>query len=150
MKKHIKSIINLFNHKKVERDNHIESITSRLSDVEEKYRKECSKHADTLKELNKLTALSNAMEKTIESYEIALDPEQVEKMKINFDVDYDSETNRWSLITGYCQLGGCSQEGIFFKSEFEARRKAIELTLNGNKPKSTAPCPSCSAEYMNS
>lgn len=143
-------MINLFNHKKLERDNHIESITSRLSDFEEKYRKECSQHVVTLKELSELTAVSYAKEKTIESYEIVLDSEQVEKMKINFDVDYDSESNRWSVITGYCQLGGCNQEGIFFKSELEAKRKAIELTLNGNKPKSTAPCPSCSAEYAHS
>jgi len=150
MKKHMKSIINLFNHKKIETDNHIESITSRLSEFEERYRKECSEHTVTLEKLNELTVVSSAKEKTIHSYQIALDPEQVEKMKINFDVYFDSKSNRWSVITGYCQLGGCNQEGIFFKSEFEARRKAIELTLNGNKPKSTAPCQSCSAEYANS
>lgn len=150
MKKHVKSMINLFNHKKLERDNHIESITTRLSDFEEKYREECSQHAVTLKKLNELAVVSSSKQNIIDSYEIALDPEQVEKLKINFDVDFDSESTGWSVITGYCQLGGCSQEGIFFKSEFEARRKAIELTLNGNKPKSTAPCPSCSAEYMNS
>lgn len=150
MKKHIINIINLFNHKKIETDNHIESITSSLSDFEEKYRKECSQHAVTLNKLNELTVVSSAKEKIIDSYEIALDPEQVEKMKINFDIDFDSKSNRWSVITGYCQLGGCNQEGIFFKSEFEARRKAIELTLNGKKPKSTTPCPSCSSEYMNS
>lgn len=150
MKKHIINIINLFNHKKIETDNHIESITSSLSDFEEKYRKECSQHAVTLNKLNELTVVSSAKEKIIDSYELALDPEQVEKMKINFDIDFDSKSNRWSVITGYCQLGGCNQEGIFFKSEFEARRKAIELTLNANKPKSTTPCPSCSSEYMNS
>lgn len=143
-------MVNLFTNKKVERDNHIESITARLSDFEVKYRDECLQHAVTLKKLNELTIDSNAKEKTIESYGIALDPEQVEKVKINFDVDYDSELNRWGVITGYCQLGGCNQKGIFFKSELEAKRKAIELTLNGNKPKSTAPCPSCSTEYANS
>ncbi len=74
------------------------------------------------------------MEKIVDSYEIALDPKKVENMKINFDVNFDSNSNNWSVITGYCQLGGCNQKGIFYKSEFEARRKAIELTLNGSKP----------------
>ena len=150
MKKRFKSIINLFNHKEIETDNHIQSITSRLSNLEEKYRRECLDHAVTLKKLNELTVVSSVREKTIDSYEIALDPEQVETMKMNFDVDFDSKSNRWGVITGYCQLVGCNQEGVFFKSELEARRKAIELTLNGNKPRSTAPCPSCSSEYMNS
>lgn len=150
MEKHIGNIINLFHKKKTEKDNHIKSITSSLSNFEKKYHEECSQHAVTLNKLNEITVVSSAKEKVIDSYKKALDPEQLEKMRINFDVDFDSKSNRWSVITGYCQLGGCNQEGIFFKSEFEARRKAIELTLNGNKPKSTAPCPSCSAEYANS
>ena len=100
-----------------------------LSDFKEKYYNEYSQHAVTLNKLNELTAVSSAMEKIVDSYEIALDPKKVENMKINFDVNFDSNSNNWSVITGYCQLGGCNQEGIFYKSEFEARRKAIELTL---------------------
>ena len=65
MKNYIKSIINLFNQKEIETDNHIESITSRLSDSEERYRKECSKHAVTLKKLNELTVVSSVREKTL-------------------------------------------------------------------------------------
>ncbi|QUW20922.1 hypothetical protein JSQ81_13995 [Sporosarcina sp. Marseille-Q4063] len=150
MKKHIKNIINLFNHRKIEKEDYIESISLSSSDFEEKYRNECSKHAVTIEKLNGLTVVSSAKEKIIESYEIALDPERVEKTKINFEVDIDDKSNRWSVITGYCQLGGCNQEELIFNSEFEARRKAIELTLNGNKPKSTTSCPSCFSEYMNS
>ena len=140
----------MFNKKKIETDNHLESITLSLSDFKEKYYNECSQHAVTLNKLNELTVVSSAMEKIVDSYEIALDPKKVENMKINFDVNFDSNSNNWSVITGYCQLGGCNQEGIFCKSEFEARRKAIELTLNGSKPKSTTPCPSCYSEYRNS
>ena len=139
----------MFNKKKIETDNHLESITLSLSDFKEKYYNECSQHAVTLNKLNELTVVSSAMEKIVDSYEIALDPKKVENMKINFDVNFDSNSNNWSVITGYCQLGGCNQKGIFYKSEFEARRKAIELTLNGSKPKSTTSCPSCYSEYRN-
>ena len=98
----------MFNKKKIETDNHLESITLSLSDFKEKYYNECSQHAVTLNKLNELTVVSSAMEKIVDSYEIALDPKKVENMKINFDVNFDSNSNNWSVITGYCQLGGCN------------------------------------------
>ena len=76
----------MFNKKKIETDNHLESITLSLSDFKEKYYNECSQHAVTLNKLNELTVVSSAMEKIVDSYEIALDPKKVENMKINFEL----------------------------------------------------------------
>lgn len=70
----------------------------------------------------------------------------LEGFEVNFDVRYDDSSREWVVITEYCQIGGCELGGMHFHSEQEARRKAIELTLDRVSPKSSQACSRCYAE----
>jgi hypothetical protein len=74
--------------------------------------------------------------------------EKVKEVKIKdiaFDIEYDDKRGKWFLVTGYCQVGGCSVYGYFFNTRAEAIKKGKELTLLGKEPESGPACYSCRA-----
>lgn len=55
-------------------------------------------------------------------------------------------TNKWAVVTAYCQLGGCDIT-TEFDNEYAARLYAVIMTAFGEKPETTT-CGPCYREYM--
>lgn len=55
-------------------------------------------------------------------------------------------TNKWAVVTAYCQLGGCDIT-TEFNNEYAARLYAVIMTELGEKPETTT-CGPCYLEYM--
>lgn len=64
------------------------------------------------------------------------------------DAKQGQNNEHWYLYHNICSLGGCDFNGEEFNSEREALEAGVRLTLQGEVPNTSYPCPSCYTEYQ--